>query len=114
MAGPVFNSPEQAITVMFHMLQRLTIVVAWCLVGLAHAGLAVVAGLAMWWFQVTPEAVESAALAAIESRPFVVLSAGGLSVASLVAVYWWLVRWAGRKATSGWLLEYLLQDSIER
>lgn len=114
MSGPIFSSPQQAITVTFHMVQRLAMLVSWCFVGLAHAALAVVLGLLLWWFQVTPEGVSSTLQTWSESKPFAVLSAAGLSAASLFAAYWWLVARLRRAAISGWLLDYLLQDSIEK
>lgn len=110
MPRPLFNSLEQAISVTFHMTQRLTFVVAWMGFVIAHLLLLCLLLVLLWAFQVTPAALAEAAASLASTRPVAFLTAVGVSVAGVIAGYWRFAVKVQRWAVSGPLLRYLTQD----
>jgi hypothetical protein len=110
----LFDSPEQAINVTFHMLMRLGLIVSWSLFALAHLAVALAALWALWLLGVTPQEAAGAIRSALETWPVAVLSAAGASALGAVALYWRAAKAFHSKASSGWLFDYLTQDVVVR
>lgn len=107
---PLFDSPEQAITVSWRFIGRLARLLLLTMALLAHVALAVVVLGLLWAFQATPTGVASAFLAWLQTTTAAVLGFAGLSATALLSGYVWLLRRLLRAAHSGPMLDYLLQD----
>lgn len=112
MQKPIFNSTEQAVTVMFSMQARLAALVMWLLVALVHIGLLAIASILVWAFQIQPTEVLAWSQELLQSMPVSVLTAVGVSFLSLLGAYLWVLRWVHAKVGSGWLVTYLLKGSV--
>ena len=106
---PIFQSTEQALQVMFSLQARLGAFVLWVLIAVLH--LALLTGLltAAWLLQVTPAHVQEAARQWLQTWPLATLSAAGLSGMSVLAGYWWLVRWVHQRGGRDLLMRYLMK-----
>jgi hypothetical protein len=101
----------QAAEVTWHVTTRLSIVVSWCLFWLVHLAAAQLVLFLLWGTGTTVGTVASAFRGTWQSMPVAVLSAAGVSLVTLAAIYWRIAKRLHRHATSRWLLEYLIQDT---
>lgn len=113
MRKALFDSPEQAITVTFHWVQNLAVLLSWTILGCFHLALALLIALLMWWNQVTPELVRSAAHEWLASTSNAVVGAVGFSLLSLLTAYVAAIRWVWCKTFVNWQFEYLMRG-VER
>jgi hypothetical protein len=97
-----------------HITARLGRLWVWSAIWLGHLTLLVIAGYAAWWFQVTPSSLADAFLRMQASKPVAVLSAVGVSVLGVLALYWRLLRWAHGFAGREWLSKYLMKGLGQR
>lgn len=111
---PLFNSPEQAITVTFHAVGRMLVLMSWLALVCLHLAAALVVALLMWWFQVTPEQARMAVAGTLSSTTLAVAGALGLTGIGLLTGYLFLVRWLWSKTYVSWQSSYVLQDSRPR
>lgn len=107
---PIFHSEAQAIEVMFSMLARLSALVVWVLIALAHLGLLLILLAGCWLFGVTAADVASAYLRLRQTMPVEVLSFLGVSAGTLFAGWIWFLRKAHRATAGLWLTNYLMRD----
>ena len=110
MTKPLFHSPEQAITVTFHMTQRLSMLVTWGFVWLANLTLLLALFVLLWLLGVTPAGIVQAIRAWSESTAGVVVGFVGVSVLGLLGAYVSLCRFVARKLGAGPLFDYLTKD----
>lgn len=106
---PIFQSTEQALQVLFLLQARLGALVLWVIIAVLHLlGLTLLLT-AAWTFQVTPGHVQAAAQQLLQTWPLATLSAAGLSGMSVLAGYWWLVRWVHQRGGRDLLMRYLMK-----
>lgn len=106
---PIFASPAQAIEVMYGMLARLSALVMWTLIALVHLSVLLFALVACWAAGVTAQDVATAYLQMRQTMPAEVLSFLGVSAASLLAGWLWVLRSIHRATGATWLMKYLLK-----
>jgi hypothetical protein len=87
-----FASAEQAINVMWPAMARLAGLLAWGVIWLAHITAALLALAACWWAGVHPEQLARALRATSESTTIATLGALGLSGATGLAAWGWLMK----------------------
>jgi H+/Cl- antiporter ClcA len=109
MERALFNSVEQALQVMLTISARLSALVVWLAIVIAHLAAFLLLIAAVWWWQVTPTDVTTALTQAAKSKPFAVLTVAGVSALTLIGGYWRLAKWAHRAAGSGWMFGYLMR-----
>ncbi len=107
---PYFANAEQAVNALMPITQRLSHLVVWLIFGVVHLALLIVMLAALWWFQVTPAAVETAAIAVLSSSPVSAAQALGLSIAGAAAAYLAAAKWIWKKTAAKWLFAHILQD----
>lgn len=113
MNKPLFHSPEQAITVTFHMTQRLSMLVTWGFVWLANLTLVLALVGVLWLLGVTPAGTVQAIRQWSESSAGVVVGFVGVSALGLLGAYAGLCRFAARTLGAGPVLDFLTQDVRE-
>lgn len=106
---PLFSNEAQAITVTFHMVQNLGVLVGWALLWGLHLALAFVVALVMWWMQVTPELVRTSVLAMLGSTHVAIAGAAGLSALGVLTGYVAAIRWVWMKTFVPWQIAYLMR-----
>lgn len=104
---PLFNSTEQAIEVLWFVTIKLSGLLTWMALLLAHTVLLALMLLALWAFQTTPADVAAAGRQMLQTWPAAALGAVGVSAASVGAAYWWLMKRLHR-AAGGALAQLLL------
>lgn len=109
----IFDSPSQAMNAHWHITVRLSRLVLWSFIAIAHVALLQVVLAALWWTQATPAGVFGALRAWLESKPVAAATALGVSALGLLGLYLKLVRLMHRAAGSGWLLGYLTNGMRE-
>lgn len=87
---------------------RLTALLVWAFIAIAHLLLIDLLIAAMWWTHVTPEIVSTAFLDMLESKPIALAGLLGFSGATIATVYWKLIRWAHKLSGTGWLGRFVL------
>lgn len=108
---PLFETPAQAMTVTFVMVRNLAFLMSWLTLAVLHLLLAVLGLLALWWFQVTPAAVASAARGALESTTLAVAGAVGLSLLGALSAYVAALQWLWPRTFGAWLATQLLSGT---
>lgn len=108
---PLFNSTEQAITVTFHAVGRMLVLISWLWLACLHLAALFVLALLMWWFQVTPEQVRAFASDWFSSTTLAVAGAVGVSGLGLLTGYLVAVRWLWLQTYVSWQSAYVLRDS---
>lgn len=107
MAQPMFNSPEQAISVLWYATARICAIVNWLIIGALHLALGLGLVLWAWWTHLTPEVLQAAFLASAQSTTAAALGVVGLSGATALGIWVWLMRrlhqWLAH-ASSAWIL----------
>lgn len=88
---------------------RLSALIVWAFIAIAHLLLLDVLIALFWWFQVTPEVFSTAFLHMLESKPAALAGLIGVSLLGTAGLYWKLVRWAHKASGSGWLFQYVMQ-----
>lgn len=106
---PIFNSPAQAIETLFSIVVRLSRLVVWTLIALAHLALVVIALAACWFLGVTAADVVAAYLRVRQSMPVEVLSFVGVSAGTVVVVRLWAMRRVQKAVAGTWLSAYLMK-----
>ena len=106
---PLFTNEAQAITVTFHMVQNLGVMVGWAVLWGLHLVLAFGVALAMWWLQVTPELVRASVLAMLGSTHAALAGAAGVSALGVATIYVALIRWVWMKTFVPWQIAYLMR-----
>jgi len=106
---PLFNSPAQALNVLFSMLARLSALVMWILIALVHLALLVLALAACWLMGVTAADVTTAYLHMRQTMPVEVLSFVGVSAGTLFAAWLWMLRKMHKASAGTWLTAYLMK-----
>ena len=89
---------------------RLSRLVVWTLIALAHLALVVIALALCWLNGVTAADVAAAYQQVRQSWPVEVLSFVGVSAASLLAAWLWAMRKVQRAVGGMWLANYLMKD----
>lgn len=108
---PIFNSPAQAIDVLFTMTARLSNVVMWLAFAVAHLALACAALLALWAWQVTPAAALAWFHTWQNSMPVAALAFVGVSVLSVLSAYLWVIRKLHQRLGTSWLFAHLTKGA---
>lgn len=107
MTAPLFHSAEQAVSVLWFAAARLSAIINWLIIGLLHVVLGLLLVLWAWWSHWTPELVQSTFLQSAQSTTAAALGVVGLSGATALALWVWLMRrlhrWLGH-LTSAWIL----------
>lgn len=106
---PIFQSTEQALQVLFSLQARLGALVTWVIIAALHLLVLTLLLAAAWLFQVTPATVQAVVQQLLQTWPLATLSAVGLSGMSVLAGYWWLVRWVHQRGGRDLLMRYLLK-----
>lgn len=104
---PIFQSTEQAVNVLWHVIGGLAAMVGWLALAVLHTALLVLALLLLWATQTTPAEVASAAQHMLQTWPAAALGAVGVSGASALGAYWWVLKWLHR-ATAGLIADFVL------
>lgn len=106
---PIFQSEAQAIEVMFSMMARLSALLVWTMIALAHLGLLLVLLAGCWLFGVTAQDVAQAYLHLRQTMPGEVLSFVGVSAGAVVAAWLWLMRKLHKATANTWITAYLMK-----
>lgn len=107
---PLFNSAEQAVSVLWPVTIRLSALVAWTAIALLHTTLLALALLVLWATQAAPADVIAAGRQMLQSWPASALAAVGVSALTLAGAYWWLLKGLHR-AIGRPLAAHLLRDA---
>ena len=102
---PLALTPAQGFEALFNITARLSALVAVCLTWLVHLTALYLLLLALWATRQTPASL----LAALHSGTPGVFAAAGVSVLTVAALYWKLLRWAHARMRSRWLTEFLMR-----
>jgi len=105
----VFQTSQEAITVMFGMHARMGAVIVWLMLCCAHLALWMAVMTLLWVCEVPPGAVSGWLHALLNSTPVATLSAVGLSALSAFGAYLWFLRWLHGWIGKGWLPRFLLK-----
>ena len=92
------------------MLVRLSRLLVWTLIALAHLAVLVVAMAACWLMGVTAADVVTAYQQVRQTMPVEVLSFVGVSAASVFAAWLWMLRKVQQTSSATWLSAYLMKD----
>lgn len=90
-------------------MARLSRLVVWTLIALAHLALVVIALATCWFLGVTAADVVAAYLRVRQSMPVEVLSFVGVSAGTVVALWLWAMRKLQKAVAGGWLFAYLMK-----
>ena len=88
---------------------RLSRLVVWTLIALAHLALVVIALALCWLNGVTASDVATAYQQVRQSWPVEVLSFVGMSAATLFAAWLWVMRKVQKASSATWLTTYLMK-----
>ncbi len=89
---PLFPDGHTAITSVWRLVFRLTVLVAWLIIATAHLAAFCLVAVLLWWLQVGPDQTTGWVRGLLQSPTGALLGIAGLSAASLVAAYGWLLR----------------------
>ena len=103
----IFDNTAQAVNVIWHVIGGLASLVGWLALALLHTALLALILLTLWATQTTPTDVTAAAQQAIQSWPAAALGAAGVSGATVLGAWWWLVKRVHR-ATGGLIADFVL------
>ena len=107
--SPTPLTHSQAINAVFSMIARLSRLVLWTLIALAHLALLVLALAACWLMGVTAADVTTAYLRMRQTMPVEVLSFVGVSAGTLLAAWLWMMRKVHTASAGTWLTTYLMK-----
>jgi hypothetical protein len=110
MEKPLFHSPEQAITVLWHVVMRASPMLGWLAIAVGHSLALWVLAAALWWHQVTPGQAQAALQGFATSTHGAMLGVVGLSGLTLLAGYGWLMKRLHR-ALMDWAVSKALPDA---
>lgn len=109
MEQPDFDGAEQAINVMWPAMAALAGLLAWGAIWLAHITAAILVMAACWWIGLAPEQLARAARETSESTTLAMLGALGLSGATVLAAWYWLMQRLHR-AVVGLIARHAIPD----
>ena len=89
---PFFRSTDEALQVTWYVISQLCRLIAWVVIALAHLALLWLLALVAWWHHLTPEATAAFGQQLLQSTTAAALGAAGLSGATLLAAWAWLMR----------------------
>ncbi len=107
---PILNTHDGSVELLWRIVIRLSSLLVWLAIALAHVAAVVLLIAVLWWAQVTPQQIEDAALQTLRATTAAFLGFAGLSLATLLSAWVWLLRKLHRLIGCGKLLAYLLPE----
>ena len=101
---------NSAIETLFSIVVRLSRLVVWTLIAVAHLAVLVLALAACWLMGVTASDVVDAYQRMRQTMPPEALSFVGVSVGSVLAAWLWAMRKVQKAVAGGWVAAYLMKD----